>query len=726
MSGRELHVAITGFAGLDDPQSGASVTRALRAGWAGALEIHALGHDTVMTGAWMPDAADHIHILPPSAEGSEALLDRILQIHESRRLDALLACHEPDLPVLARHADELARRGIRTLLPKPECLADVLGTTWPSALRAAGFDTPPTLRVTDLRELPVQCELLGYPLLIGHEGLGTRVVHNADEARTVARAMSARGGAVLLQSSVAGEGFAVSLVADHGSVCRGMVTLRKLAVNADGKLVCGSAIDDPAIAKLALEVVEALEWCGPLELEFIRSAGRKSVLCSGLRCALPSWSMMTHWAGCNLPVVCLQEMLQRESGGEVKAALGTIFLQGIAESAVPLDEVMTLQQHGTVNGGAASRGWESAGTSPLGELPAGGLKVAVTGIGSFDAINPGIGVARCLRQSACVSEVHGLGYGTLDSGAYQPGLLDTAHRLPVTEDPEALFRCLAEAHRTRPFDVILPCLDDELSRFIEIEDRLADHLGVATLLPSREALDRRSKLGLFDGRRRNRPLGFEIPDSRIVGSERELLKSLRAFGYPVVVKGPIFGCMEVNGESDARAAWQRFKDQEDGKVIVQAMIRGESFALAALCDRGHELRTAVTVKKLALCARGSTWSALRVHEPELVEGFAAFLREIEWTGPVEGEFIRDALSERFYLFEVNPRFTGWISFTAALGRNHPELAARLAIGEQALPEEALRDDAGSLVFMRSCEEIRVRPVALAALSNGGFVHHERP
>jgi carbamoyl-phosphate synthase large subunit len=673
MSGRELRVAVAGFAGLDDPQSGASATRALRAGWAGRLEIHALGHDAVMTGAWMPDTADHIHILPPHAEDSEALLDRIFEIHKSRRLDALLVCHEADLPVLARHADELTRRGIRTLLPKPERLAELLGTAWPGTLRALGFDTPPTLQVTDLQELEVQGELLGYPLLIRHDALGSKVVQNAEEAKAVACALSTQGGAALLQRSIGGEGFAVSLVADRDSACCGMVSLRKLAVNADDRLVCGS-----------------------------------------------------HWAGCNLPVVCLEEALERGSGRTAKASPGTIFLQGIAESAVPLNEVMSLQQHGSVNGGAASRGAVPAGPSPASQPSPGELRVAVTGIGSFDAINPGIGVARCLRQSARVSEIHGLGYGTLDSGAYQPGLLDTAHRLPVSEDPEVLFRCLAEAHRSQPFDVILPCLDTELPRFIEIEEQLADHLGVATLLPSRQALERRSKLGLFDGRRRNRPLGFEIPDSRIVESERELLKSLRAFGYPLVVKGPIFGCMTVKSESDARAAWQRFKNQEDGKVIVQAMIHGDSFALAALCDRTHELRTAITVKKLALCGRGSTWSALQVDEPELIESFAAFLRDIEWTGPVEGEFIRDTLSERFYLFEVNPRFTGWISFTAALGRNQPELAARLAVGEQAAPEEALRADANNLVFMRSCEEVRVRPVALAALSNGGFVRHDRP
>ena len=87
----------------------------------------------------------------------------------------------------------------------------------------------------------------------------------------------------------------------------------------------------------------------------------------------------------------------------------------------------------------------------------------------------------------------------------------------------------------------------------------------------------------------------------------------------------------------------------------------------------------MTVKKLATCARGSTWSATHVPKPRLEADFAAFLEHIKWVGPAEGEFIRDELDDRYYLIEVNPRFTAWIYYSTALESSHPQLAVRAAL-----------------------------------------------
>ena len=57
MKNKTLRVAISGFDGLDVPHPGGPVARALREGWPGSIEIHALGYDPFMTGAWMGGAA---------------------------------------------------------------------------------------------------------------------------------------------------------------------------------------------------------------------------------------------------------------------------------------------------------------------------------------------------------------------------------------------------------------------------------------------------------------------------------------------------------------------------------------------------------------------------------------------------------------------------------------------------------------------------------------------
>jgi hypothetical protein len=86
---------------------------------------------------------------------------------------------------------------------------------------------------------------------------------------------------------------------------------------------------------------------------------------------------------------------------------------------------------------------------------------------------------------------------------------------------------------------------------------------------------------------------------------------------------------------------------------------------------------------------------------------------------VEGEFIRDELTERFHLIEINPRFTAWIAFSAHLGLNHPYAAVRAARGLPVVAGTAAAD----LVFMRSCEDAPITNSAFAAIATKGALKH---
>ena len=105
--------------------------------------------------------------------------------------------------------------------------------------------------------------------------------------------------------------------------------------------------------------------------------------------------------------------------------------------------------------------------------------------------------------------------------------------------------------------------------------------------------------------------------------------------------------------------------------------------------------------------------------PELELDFAAFMRELCWIGPCEGEFMFDAETRRFNLFEVNPRFTGWISASAPLGTNQPEMVVRMALG---MPS-AIKGPPRSQYFMRAVDELPVSPTRLSALTTKGVLRH---
>ena len=109
MKSKPLRVALTGWGGLDNPEPGLAVARALRDHWNGPLDILGLVYDTWTTGAWTPGVANSVHIIPPIANGDYAALMRILHIHKEQPIDVLLPCLDLEVPLYARLAKRLLR-----------------------------------------------------------------------------------------------------------------------------------------------------------------------------------------------------------------------------------------------------------------------------------------------------------------------------------------------------------------------------------------------------------------------------------------------------------------------------------------------------------------------------------------------------------------------------------------------------------------------------------------
>ena len=112
---RDVGVAISGFGGMDNPEPGTPVARALRKGWRGNLSITALGYDHWMTGAWSPGLCDRLAITPPLIEGDAAVFARILELNKGKSFSALIPCLDLEVKVYARLAQQLKASGVNTL-----------------------------------------------------------------------------------------------------------------------------------------------------------------------------------------------------------------------------------------------------------------------------------------------------------------------------------------------------------------------------------------------------------------------------------------------------------------------------------------------------------------------------------------------------------------------------------------------------------------------------------
>jgi len=721
MNRPDIRVAVTGFGGLDRPDSGSAVARALKKGWRGNIIISALGYHPFMTEAWMPDV-DHLYLLPHPEKGDDAILARVLEINSKYGLDVLVPCAEIDIPVFSRLSNRLAKNGIRTFLPRPDRVQALSKRDLVSFNYKHNISAPKSIFVQKVSDVPLYADQLGYPLFV--KGLYTdkRIVYTAQQALAEAAAIDhpELGIGVVLQQSIVGDEYAVAAIVSRDGNCKQTVTMRKLAINQAGLDVCGSVVNDPYISNTVEKVVAKLDWCGPLELEFVRPANATEPYLCDINCCFPSWIMLSHWAMRNLPVLLLEELIGLDVKTNQEHQLGTIFIRSIRETTVPLNNLKHLKRFGSADDKehqiSKKHPTQYDGVEHI------GTRVAITGTSTYDMINPGLGVARALRGAPGISKIYSLNYGTFDSGAYQAELFDAAFHLSMTNVKDAVFERVREIHTSHPFDVLIPCLDGELINFIGNHESFAE-LGIKTLLPTLDAFEKRSKLHLF-GREALMDYGcFNVPESYIVDSESKLIHAIDLIGIPSVVKGPLWGCLQINNVNDVKAAWHRLRAQGLEQLIVQPKINGSMFAIAVVCDRKHEVIASTTIKKLLHCEKGSTWSAMQVRLPELESSFARYLAEIGWVGPAEGEFIRDEIEDKFYLIEVNPRFTGWISYTGALGLNHPYIAVRTALGEGYWFDKDQSKIRKDLVFMRSNNEVEVRPTDLASFSMKGFVQN---
>src|SRR5690242_7801771 len=195
------------------------------------------------------------------------------------------------------------------------------------------------------------------------------------------------------------------------------------------------------------------------------------------------------------------------------------------------------------------------------------LTIAVTGLNATDNPAPGVGVLRSLRLGAGARDrLVGLAYDALDPGVYAEDLVRDVFMLPYPSSSiEAFFSRIMYVHERVRLDVIVPTLDAELPSFIALEPRF-QAAGIATVLPTREQLDLRSKANLAA---LGRKADIDVPRTVVIAGPHELSRIHEQVPYPFWVKGLFYGATLVTCLDEAVLAFQRAAAQWGLPVMVQ-------------------------------------------------------------------------------------------------------------------------------------------------------------
>jgi len=326
LSSLDIVIAVTGLKTGDNPQPGVPVIRSIRnAGFTG--KIVGFVYDAMESGIYAPDLVDMVFQMPYPSSGAEVFLSRLDYILKHTRIDVIIPTLDAEVIIYIRLANELKQRGIHTYLPTESNFHLRDKTKLAGFFPDKGISVPETVLLTEFSQLTDLEKKIPYPLIIKGRFYEAYKAENQSEAHKYYRDIEQRWGLPLIaQKIIAGDEFNVVAIGDGMGGAIGLVPQRKLVITDKGKGFGGVVVSNPALDEFAKNIISALKWRGPCELEIIKGFDNTLYLIE-INPRFPAWVRLAEGAGQNQPAatVLLAMGHQVEPLPDYKA--GTLFIR---------------------------------------------------------------------------------------------------------------------------------------------------------------------------------------------------------------------------------------------------------------------------------------------------------------------------------------------------------------------------------------------------------------
>ncbi|HEY0077227.1 MAG TPA: ATP-grasp domain-containing protein [Pyrinomonadaceae bacterium] len=323
------------------------------------------------------------------------------------------------------------------------------------------------------------------------------------------------------------------------------------------------------------------------------------------------------------------------------------------------------------------------------------MKIYISGLYCGTNPQPGVGIARSVRQAYPEATLVGVEYSTRSSGIHWHDFDELWLQRPWEE------LSLEEHGR------LIRELLDSGALWISGSDLESMWLasvfpdGHANLLaPPAEALQKVSKPHISA----SKGLPMRIPVYITTEhSDWELHAFCRQYGWRVWLKGPYYDAVKTSTWpvfEAARSALSRVWSTE--RLFLQAHVTGYEESISLSAYKG-ELLGAVSMRKREVTEENKTWAGDVSEAPEeILDPLRKIIRELGWTGGAELEMVRD-VEGQLWLLEWNPRFPAWIHGATITGHNIPGLLVQGATGVPMKPTPVASEQ-----FTRVVLEVPVR------------------
>jgi carbamoyl-phosphate synthase large subunit len=342
----DLTVAVSGLNNIDSPGPGIPVIRGLRESKFLNPRIIGLAYENLEPGAYMHDLVDKTYKVPYPSDGVEALLDRIMFIHDKEKIDVLIPNFDSELFTFMKLVDLLKSKGIHTFLPTIKQFEERHKFNLPAFGKRYGVKVPFSKPITSTREIDDIKDEFDFPYVVKGKFYDAYIAFDSDQAKLYFHNINAKWGLpVVIQEFVKGVEVNVAALGDGKGGTIGAVPMRKQYITDKGKAWGGITLDDQKMLNLTNKIISETKWRGGMEVELIRTS-KNELYVIEINPRLPAWVYLAVSAGQNLPealvLLALGHPVQPFSGYDV----GKMFIRYSYEMICSLNEFEKLSTKG--------------------------------------------------------------------------------------------------------------------------------------------------------------------------------------------------------------------------------------------------------------------------------------------------------------------------------------------------------------------------------------------
>ena len=327
MSKKKITVALTGLNNTDNPGPGVPVIRGIRESEEFDARIIGLAYENLEPAIYMHNVVDKTYQVPYPSEGTEILVQRILDIHKKDPIDVLIPNFDAELYAFMKSEKILKDAGISTFLPTLQQFEERHKSSLPDFGKKYDVKVPfskPILKQDEIHDLKKDFD---YPLMVKGKFYDAYLAYNTEQVKMHYNKISAQWGVpIIIQEFIKGTEVNVVALGDGLGNTIGAVPMRKQYITDKGKAWAGITLDDKRLLDLTYKIISAMKWRGGMELEIVKSF-ENDLYVIEINPRIPAWVYLAVGAGQNMPEALVKLALGMEVKPYTDYEVGKMFIR---------------------------------------------------------------------------------------------------------------------------------------------------------------------------------------------------------------------------------------------------------------------------------------------------------------------------------------------------------------------------------------------------------------